>query len=607
VRFAVLVVWCGISAQGADGAPSALGIFSVDSYADGAPFVARVLAESASEVKLAPAAGGEAFAVPAGTVRRWEADKEPLRAYIANYEALLDCRWVTAAGKNRPTVGRMRGELAVLLGAKGQWEESAPPEGGLVWGDPLTGGEVETILGPVPALEKEAAAPGAEKAVCARCQDKGEIECPQCERGKVKTSCPRCHGEGYERCVKCNGTGGTPCPACKGTGNVRQYRFNGQVSFGKCERCGGRGRLTCGSCSGKGRDSCTLCNGACRVTEVCTRCKGTHKIPCPRCKAAAARGEEAALPSSLRQGQGIAYARVLECGAAGAARAAGARLADGLAAIDSVLGVSRATAALFKKRMQSQEAPEFRKTLIRTRKTEYQEIMTLYQREVTLQADLETIAKSAARLQEGLLPEALAAATVDTVFGRVQSARETVVRGGSKTTRLQETSGALRAALESEWAAYGAQLKRENESRAYEENIAVALEDLGNVKVLGAAKDEGALGIRITSRKDVDVASTLQAVAGRVFSEFDDIVRISVAGRDGAAITREEWEEAREAAASTDEDAPAAAVAVATAEEKPGSGNAFVMVLCGGVALSFVLLAVMVVRSRKGDERYSWE
>ncbi|HAK96851.1 MAG TPA: hypothetical protein DCM87_18140 [Planctomycetes bacterium] len=609
-----------LRALAAGGPLPPLEVFSVPARAEGAPFVARVVGRSAAELRIEPVAGGDPVCVPPATATSIKADKEPLRGYLENYAQLLRCRWVTAPGKNRPTVGFQEtaggsDARATVLDSGGRWVEAPEGEEPMRWGPALSGLDVELILGPPPV---EVQADGAAEVVvveqtCGVCGGKGNVDCPECDTGKVRGPCPRCSGSGKERCTTCKGTKGSPCTFCRGTGSVRQYRLSGEQWYGPCERCGGRGRTTCGGCNGKGEHTCLGCKGSGKVWVPCAACKGTRRLPCPACKKAPVRAEEPARakePVAPR----IDHARVVAVAAGIEAGEASAGLAERSAAVAEALAAFKDAAGLYRQCMQSKERPGFRKALGAARKARYDEIQQLYLRGVALQTDLANFARWAERQSVLLTREAVAAVSPDVVFARVRSARDALARGAGKPERLRDGSANLHAALEREWSAFCAQLDAEARARAYAGDVAAAIADIANVKVARADGGEGVLEVRVTAARAAAASAALESVGERVFPDFPEIDLIVAAGRDDLALSREDWDEAMRARAPAAADASEEKDAEEGAERGPQSGAAespsspkrFMLLLCGGAAASFLLLAV-VLRGRRNDERDSDE
>ncbi len=593
-----------------------LEVFSVPAHLEGAPFVARVVEKSETELRLQPAAGGDAFCVPCATATSVKADKEPLRGYLANYAELLRCRWVTLPGKSRPTVGFAASAdgsdaRAMTLDARSRWVEAPEGEEPLRWGPALTGADVELILGPVPVVA-EARGDSDVKVVaetCEGCGGKGEVDCPDCDTGRVRGPCPRCNGRGKERCSTCKGLKGTQCTFCKGTGSVRQYRLTGEQGYGPCDRCGGRGRIACGGCNGKGEDTCLGCNGNGKVWVTCAACKGARKLPCPACTRAPAREDAPAREAKELPAPSIDYARVLAGAARIEAGEASAGLGEHSAAVAAALAAFKGAAGLYRDCMQSKERPGFRRALSTARKEKYDEIRRLYLRGVALQTDLANFARWAERQGVLLTPEAVAAVSPDVVFARARSARDALARGAGKPERLQEGSASLHGALEREWSAFCAQIDGDARAREHAEDIAAAVGDIAGVKVVRADGGEGVLEVRIAAAREAAARTALESIGERVFADFPEINTIVAAGRGGHALSREEWNElsrarALAAAGAGEPEENAQAEPAPDAEEADASPKRFMLLLCGGAAASFLLLAV-VLRGRRNDERDS--
>ncbi|HNR99248.1 MAG TPA: hypothetical protein PKX48_05635 [Planctomycetota bacterium] len=607
-----------LRALAADGTPPPLEVFSTASRAEGAPFVARLVGKSETELRLEPAAGGDLICLPPAAVTNLKADKEPLREYLENYERLLGCRWVTLPGKQRPTVGFEEdgggsGARAMVLDTAGRWARAAENGEPVRWGPALRGAEVELILGPPPVVAR--VDDGGEglvvEAVCEVCRGKGNVDCPGCDTGQVRGPCPRCSGSGKERCTTCKGAKGTPCTFCRGTGTVRRYRMSGEQWFSPCERCGGRGRALCAGCGGKGEHTCLGCNGSGKVWVACPACKGARRLPCPACGKAPA-SQEAPARASEPAGSAIDYGRVAACAARREAGEARAGLQERRSAVADALVVFQDAADLYRRCMQSRERPGFRKALVSAGKGGYEEIQRGYLRGLALKTDLASFARWAER-QSGLLaPEVVAAVQADVVFARARSVREALALGAGKAERLRDHGGDLRAALEREWSLFCARLDAEARVRAYAGEVGAAVGEIPNVKAARVLADEGVLEVRITAPQAAAANAALAAVAERVFPEFPELNQILAAGRNDLALSREEWDEARRArersaAEAPEEENPQAAEEggrepAAGGSLPPGKTKRSLLLLCGGIAASFALLAV-VLRGRRFAER----
>lgn len=108
---------------------------------------------------------------------------------------------------------------------------------------------------------------------CRTCEGKGVILCPDCNGNPPM--CTVCKGLGNIICRRCNGEFQT-CPLCHGS---KYYN-------GPCSVCHATGRIIdCKECDGKGYVKCPEIPNNCYMgNQVCQRCKGINKIPCPDCQ-----------------------------------------------------------------------------------------------------------------------------------------------------------------------------------------------------------------------------------------------------------------------------------------------------------------------------------
>ncbi len=107
-------------------------------------------------------------------------------------------------------------------------------------------------------------------------------DCTMCNNGKVE--CPNCKGSKVVTCPECYTYRGGNCKKCKGTGKVPDPRCNGT---GICQTCHGSGKIECKGCNGTGfvtvvdriYETCPSCKGSGKVNSYqCSKCGGSGKI-----------------------------------------------------------------------------------------------------------------------------------------------------------------------------------------------------------------------------------------------------------------------------------------------------------------------------------------
>jgi len=95
------------------------------------------------------------------------------------------------------------------------------------------------------------------KETCGHCDGQGNVDCDDCDDGKME--CSECHGGGDETCEECDGSG--------------EIENDGETLT--CSECGGEGVVSCGECGGDGVVDCNQCSYG---NLTCNDCEGDGDV-----------------------------------------------------------------------------------------------------------------------------------------------------------------------------------------------------------------------------------------------------------------------------------------------------------------------------------------
>lgn len=147
---------------------------------------------------------------------------------------------------------------------------------------------------------------GEKTVLCASCDGKGEVKCPEknCNDGSTGYSCTNCGGrEGVSKCLLCDYSGKETrtCETCGGDGVIinpftwESFSCNTCDGLGQavydCDNCKGYG-LICSYCRFNSKNyptedyhpylkECAFCSG--KGTVRCDDCMGKQSLPCSAC------------------------------------------------------------------------------------------------------------------------------------------------------------------------------------------------------------------------------------------------------------------------------------------------------------------------------------
>jgi hypothetical protein len=131
---------------------------------------------------------------------------------------------------------------------------------------------IEAAFG-VPFADAVAKACEGLKASECACDDALTVACPVCNgAGRIQLDCPDCEGSGSNVCPTCRGSEYCPTPCIAGTFFIGYEQV-------KCKVCN-KGKVRCAACSGTLRATCKACAGRKTTTYPCLACRD-GRVPCP--------------------------------------------------------------------------------------------------------------------------------------------------------------------------------------------------------------------------------------------------------------------------------------------------------------------------------------